>query len=105
VVTNATGTATNSIAKYLIRGDARGCISLWSLNNTSQNLLDGGGGVQKKCNYEVSLAKFWTENCKQDSENVINKIRFLRQRFIFYKNKIIVFSVWKHIHIPVFAHH
>jgi hypothetical protein len=65
ITATANGTATTSIGKYLIRGDSRGCISLWNLNHP-QNQMEG----IKKSNYEMSLAKFWSENFKTDSENV-----------------------------------
>jgi hypothetical protein len=70
------GTATTSTGKYLLRGDSKGCISLWNLNHP-QNQMEG----IKKSNYEMSLAKFWSENFKQDNENVNEKKNIFKQDF------------------------
>ena len=75
--------------KYLIRGDSNARLALWNLSSQSQfsNFIHSNDSVfsitklnlilnyqadsLKYSDYETSLSKFWKENFKQDTENVI----------------------------------
>ena len=76
ITTTATGSTIATSCRYLIRGDFKGCISLWSLNSTQ---MPGNQFFYSiKIVRELIQTNFWTKmnRCKQKAQlrNVFEQI-------------------------------